>query len=255
MRRCQKPIRLGFFCLAILSASGYSYAKEWRSIIPLHSTRADVERLLGPPDDPNTGDYHTKTERILIDYSRGLFCDQNNIWKVPKDTVVGIIVYPRKAPRLSSLKLNLNEFSQDQSGDVIGVNNYKNMKDGLRLTVIDGKVESFHYFPSAKDDAFRCPDLMPRPSREYVSTLSTEEKELLDRFMARLKDDPNQTGLIMAAGEGRRVDQPGLVEDVTKYLKTRYDKDFNRLIVIENFHMNGRLDLSIRKDGKLIRFP
>lgn len=26
-------------------------AKDWRGILPLHSTRADVEALLGPPPD------------------------------------------------------------------------------------------------------------------------------------------------------------------------------------------------------------
>ena len=41
---------LKFIALAtiILSLSETSDAKEWRGIIPLHSTRADVTRLLGP---------------------------------------------------------------------------------------------------------------------------------------------------------------------------------------------------------------
>src|SRR6266849_4384328 len=35
--------------LLLLTGAVTSLAKEWRGIVPLHSTRADVERLLGVP--------------------------------------------------------------------------------------------------------------------------------------------------------------------------------------------------------------
>jgi hypothetical protein len=34
-------------------------AKEWRGIIPLHSTRADVERILGQPSRPSRDAFST----------------------------------------------------------------------------------------------------------------------------------------------------------------------------------------------------
>src|SRR5262245_38538232 len=42
------------FIFIVFSASATSVAKEWRGITPLHSTREDVERLLGPPPPPPT---------------------------------------------------------------------------------------------------------------------------------------------------------------------------------------------------------
>jgi hypothetical protein len=48
-------------------------AKEWRGIVPLKSTRADVERLLGKPNGP--GRYEFENERAYIDYAKG--CDQS----------------------------------------------------------------------------------------------------------------------------------------------------------------------------------
>ena len=44
-------------------------AKEWRGIVPLKSTRADVERLLGKPN--GLGRYEFDNERAYIDYAKG----------------------------------------------------------------------------------------------------------------------------------------------------------------------------------------
>src|SRR5687768_16252810 len=57
-----------------------SFTKEWRGIIPLRSTRADVERLLGPPEPGSRGVYRTGSERITVSYAEGP-CDYG--WQVP----------------------------------------------------------------------------------------------------------------------------------------------------------------------------
>lgn len=76
-------------CCLLLAVSVAS-AKSWRGIEPLHSTRADVERLLGPPNvDRDLYDF--PGERTFIQYSVG-GCEEGlpGGWNVPKDTVVGI---------------------------------------------------------------------------------------------------------------------------------------------------------------------
>ena len=35
--------------------TGVAYSRDWHGLIPLHSTRADVERLLGPPRHSSDG--------------------------------------------------------------------------------------------------------------------------------------------------------------------------------------------------------
>jgi hypothetical protein len=42
-----------------------AFAKEWRGIIPLHSTRADVEKLLGPPPNDEAALYQPSDNRSI----------------------------------------------------------------------------------------------------------------------------------------------------------------------------------------------
>ena len=66
----------------LLAASG---AGGWRGIVPMHSTREDVHRLLGP----STGEssvYKLKDVVVSIDYADGLPCEK--CWpyaKQPRD--------------------------------------------------------------------------------------------------------------------------------------------------------------------------
>jgi hypothetical protein len=58
---------LAYLCL--LTVASLSHAKEWHGIVPLHSTRAEVERLLGPSTDPTKGHasiHKTKNEVVLV---------------------------------------------------------------------------------------------------------------------------------------------------------------------------------------------
>jgi hypothetical protein len=59
------------FCLQLALAISIS-AKEWRGLVPLVSTRADVERLLGLPVEPcriNVCYYETKGDYVSVKYS------------------------------------------------------------------------------------------------------------------------------------------------------------------------------------------
>ena len=46
--------RLLLTALLILSVVSSVFAKDWRGIVPLYSTRETVEALLGPPPQPPT---------------------------------------------------------------------------------------------------------------------------------------------------------------------------------------------------------
>jgi hypothetical protein len=45
----KKPL-LACLMILLLAVMSEAFAKEWRGITPLKSTRADVERLLGKPN-------------------------------------------------------------------------------------------------------------------------------------------------------------------------------------------------------------
>ena len=61
-----------FLCSLVLVMVSRVSAQEWRKIAPLTSTRADVERLLGPNGRSSYGvNYDLKDGILSIEYSSG----------------------------------------------------------------------------------------------------------------------------------------------------------------------------------------
>lgn len=56
--------------LLLLNTLTVSSTEQWKDIIPLKSTRADVERLLGPPPEPQTSTYILRNETVHIFYAK-----------------------------------------------------------------------------------------------------------------------------------------------------------------------------------------
>ena len=54
--------------LIVISCQGVD-AKGWKGIVPLHSDRVDVERLLGAPTGECKCIYNTGSETVRVEYS------------------------------------------------------------------------------------------------------------------------------------------------------------------------------------------
>src|SRR5882757_1023018 len=98
------------FILLVFGANPQK-AKGWRGIIPLRSTRADVERLLGseankPECVQSLCSYYLDDVNVHFNYSSGGCNSGGGGWEVPLDTVIWITVYPRPHPRLSDLNID-----------------------------------------------------------------------------------------------------------------------------------------------------
>jgi len=65
-----RMIALGFLLFATVVVS---QAKDWRGIVPLHSTRTEVEKLLGPPKNPSNqlATYKTESGMVTVMYASG----------------------------------------------------------------------------------------------------------------------------------------------------------------------------------------
>src|SRR5262245_38707185 len=88
-----------------------SVAKEWRGIVPLKSTRTDVEGQVGKPD--KWGNYEFKVERVSFDYGngpcKGLYLtlgEDNCKCLADDDAVMSIFVEPTVKRKISDLKLD-----------------------------------------------------------------------------------------------------------------------------------------------------
>jgi len=154
----------GLLIITIISAAN---AKEWRGIVPLHSTRADVERLLGKPKQDFEGilvEYQLSTETIDIQFAANPQCKEEwpySSWDVPKHTVTFIRVAPTKETFLSELKLDLSKFTKEPGDyDVPSHFYYINESDGFTVSVQEmgagTLVGAFVYGPPSSEARLRC---------------------------------------------------------------------------------------------------
>jgi hypothetical protein len=139
-------------------------AKGWRGIVPLHSTRSRVERLLGKPRVGNNM-YEFKTERAYITYADAGGCAKGSEseWNVPRDTVLGIVVTPKVSLRLPALKLDLKRYKRVTDSEVPTHVYYKDEESGRTYEVFEGGgtdnglILHIQYGPAAAEDRrLRC---------------------------------------------------------------------------------------------------
>ena len=147
---------------ALLSLSSFqtdSGSRGWHGIIPMHSTRADVEQLLGPRKNNDVvTTYYLKDENVLFHYSTGDCKSGRGVWDVPVDTVIEITVYPKPNPRLSTLKLDKKKFKRTQDGHIEAIVSYVNEEDGLSIEVNEETetVMGYYYGTSSEERHLRC---------------------------------------------------------------------------------------------------
>lgn len=208
-----KAVIAGFIILLVAASS--TRAKEWRGIVPLHSTRADVELLLGPPtiDRSDGAFYQLKSERVSIDYSTGPCGVEPSRWNVPLDTVINIWVTPKPhSLRLADLKLNESKFKKETNDHVWHVVSYVNEAEGISYQVdtsADGMVTLIKYVPAAKDEHLRCPKTEEQLERtvkfdSYPDIPFESEKRRLDSFAEQVRRYTSTQAYIMVYA-GRRA--------------------------------------------------
>ena len=136
-----------------------SREKGWRGIVPLHSKRSEVEKLLGPPSEtlPNSVFYRTKDETVLIFYSKSPACGtKGSQWRVPPDTVIAIDVTLSPGHPFSKLNLDEAKYTKKSGGHRPEDVYYVNEERGEVLRVFNGEIMDIHYGPTSSDKALRC---------------------------------------------------------------------------------------------------
>ena len=117
-----------------------SRAESWRGIVPLKSTRADVERLLGKPipgDLAFQATYRLPKKEVLIRYAAKQFCrdPQTCGCRVPDDTVLDITVTPKHAMKFATLGVDKARFETFPLAEDIGILIYRDDLVGLIYAV------------------------------------------------------------------------------------------------------------------------
>lgn len=133
--------------------------QDWRQIVPLKSTRAEVERLLGSTTGAYFAEYELKEGSLFIEYSSGP-CkpERKGGWNVPKDVVIMVNFTPKKRTRIADLKLDPKKFRKVIDEHVIGVLYYVNDEEGITYQVQSGKIDFVEYHPAKRDEHLYCGD-------------------------------------------------------------------------------------------------
>ena len=217
--------------LLLLVSTSTALAKDWRGILPMHSTRQDVEALLGPPpplpegraytSDETRLSYHLADADVFIVFASKEFQKRNNCEMVAHGTVMMIEVTPKDEMFVSNLKLDEKVFRKFHSAKTPGVDYeaFFDEQEGLIIRVSEGKVDRMVYLASAPDRE-RCPGFYEAPEQfvqpstfscrlrfdEYGNVRFSDEKARLDNFAIQLQNEEKAQGyIIVYAGKKATV--------------------------------------------------
>lgn len=151
---------LACFTFALVSV-GNSIAQEWRGIIPLKSSRADVERLFGHVEGGYGVTYALTDGNLFVEYSSGPCKDgRKEGWNVPEDTVISFSFSPTIKQRVEDLKVEQRRFKKVKDGHIDWGYYLVNENDGIMYDVQDGMVENVEYYPPPKYNNLRCTNIV-----------------------------------------------------------------------------------------------
>ena len=136
---------------------------EWKGLVPLRSTKTDVEKILGKPvkQDSDSLTYKTDKEEVRVSYSKANCKGSMNGWNVPANTVLEFTVYPDKELKIAEdefknekiFSYSLNSFILQEKGIAYGLDYGLDSKtERIALNV----VKYISFMPKESDNNLRC---------------------------------------------------------------------------------------------------
>lgn len=227
-------------CLLIVVVDVVVFGKEWRSIVPLKSTRSDVERLLGTPKHSSPfASYYSLTGEIVVIHFQVPTCNEDRLgltWNVPAGTVVSIGVIPKGNHR----KEEYFKSGSFKAGDDRGTFVYHtNETEGMSVETHNSVVTLVEYYPAASQNELRCSaidtccvDFFPSFD-EYGNISFADQKARLDNFMLQLNGLLSRA-IIEVSGPTKGIRNRGLkvAAKAKAYLVAKYHFEPERVIVV-----------------------
>jgi hypothetical protein len=242
-------------------------AKEWRGIIPLHSTCEDVKHILGVTKCETTT-YHLKDENVSIyfsEYPCGVRLPEG--WNVPVGTVIQMTVYPAIKPKFADLHIDESKFKKEEDPEMPGNFAYTDYEEGFSFVVSpSGVADNFTYFATAKDHSLRCSRTIPSARSksgeayynlpmfdQYGHILFKEEKAILDSLVTELRARNPTTQAYIIAYAGRRASrneaQARAIRAKDYLVKTRSISGARIVAIDGGYRCEAIVELWIRPPG------
>lgn len=217
--------------------------RGWNNIVPLRSTRTDVERHLGASTDACRCIYKTKNETIFVDYAEARCKGRLSGWNVAPETVLRFTVYPSTKPSLSSLSLNVDRLVRTIDDDNATTTYYTDVRQGIRYAVQQEEVVSIEYIPSSEDESLRCEGFPAygggvtqyRPYSTFSRRGRLDTIGRLSDFAFQLETRPSTKGFVIAyAGKvSKRGEAKAMAEEARQYLVRKLDIPPDRVVAID----------------------
>lgn len=117
---------------------------DWKSVVPLVTTRAQVEANWGSPvaGSGYVVQYETASEKIMVWYGGAKSAENDACrWKVSNDTLFQFVLAPKESVRLSDVNINLASFEKQKAREMVNDYYYYNDNEGITITtrVTDGE--------------------------------------------------------------------------------------------------------------------
>jgi hypothetical protein len=195
-----------FIMFALLFCSSLPQKTQvgWKGIVPLHSTRKNVEQLLGPSSDKCRCLYQTPEEMIYVEYAKSRCNGSIPGWDVAVDTVLSLTVRSNIQLEFKTLNLDLKRYEVRE--DDTFTKYFSNRDDGIEYAVTpEGKISSIKYTPNTKDNQLRCAGFPLHdgsftgytPFDQYSNLDFNSEIARLDNFAVMLGRDETLKGYIV----------------------------------------------------------
>jgi hypothetical protein len=131
-------------------------ATNWNGIEPLKSRRADVERLLGKPLSEKPGNngtlqFNVAGGVVTIAFIDARFVVAKRLQPELEGTVRQVVLQHTNSndtPESLNIMSNSNFERQDGTG---GVTIFRNLKDGIAYTFMNGKLRHTYFTPSQEE--------------------------------------------------------------------------------------------------------
>jgi hypothetical protein len=167
----------GLFLVLIFTFVYPAYAQEpdWliklRKLKVLESTKADVEREFDLPKVINSSSneereknreeyitYKTAEGTLEVDYSIETCSELSSLYayNVSAGTIIEISFKPNKPVKATLLNFDLESFRMERVSDMPDLTIYRNLEDGIKISMVKGNVTKIRYSPSAKYDYLEC---------------------------------------------------------------------------------------------------
>lgn len=145
---------------AALLTTGNDKPNSWRGLMPLHSSCADVKRILGVGScTAPISSYTLPDFRVMVEFENQTCDKEPRAWQVPPGTVTAITVSPRKQQPASEFGLDLSKYERRDDDEIVGVVHYESRKEGVTAILYHGFVQTLYLFPRASDEKLRCEPL------------------------------------------------------------------------------------------------